>query len=145
MMFVKMKAVDLVSELHKLMGPDAAFRGSQKRILKRVARGEPRVIAIMPTCGGKSLCVRVVHIPRSRNTVADGLSRTIFPDTDCTTTPVVEHMAQELREKGPDWVWKDGKGGYEAFLKSLTPDQLVKVTTKGTLNSCCPRFTAQEG
>ena len=32
---------------------------------------------------------------------------------------MVDAIKEELEREGPQWIWKDGKGGYEAFLKTL--------------------------
>lgn len=57
-----------------------------------------------------------MYIPGERNKVADALSRTIFPDDNCNDDlSAFGHLSEERGE--PRWVWKDGRGGYEEFLK----------------------------
>ena len=52
----RIKELDLDRELKRMMGTeDAQFRGHQKEIIDAIVRGESRVLAVMPTGGGKSL------------------------------------------------------------------------------------------
>lgn len=67
----------------------------------------------------RGLHISIQYIPRRRNRVADGLSRTLFRDDNCKADPEVEEAAATLGREGPQWVWKDGKDGYEAFLEKL--------------------------
>jgi len=78
------------------------------------------------------LNVKIEYIRGPKNRVADALSRTIFTDPDCVTTPeidgvgFVDHSGDE-----PRWVWKDGKGGYEELLKQIgTPVQEKMQSTE---------------
>lgn len=43
-------------------------------------------------------------------------------------------MAATLSREGPQWVWKDGKDGYEAFLKRLGTFEKEEVLAAGTLH-----------
>ena len=81
-----------------------------------------------------SLSVKLVHIPRARNQIADGLSRTIFDSKDCEPTPKTEMISNQLKEHGLEWIWRDGKGGYEALLKRLSEKEREEVQSFGTLN-----------
>ena len=51
----RLQKVDIERELQAMMGDGVRFRGQQKAIIQAVMRGEARVLAIMPTGGGKSL------------------------------------------------------------------------------------------
>lgn len=80
----------------------------------------------------RRLNIEIVYIPGPRNKVADGLSRTLFyPDRE-------EEISQEglkmLQTQGPQWIWKDGKNGFEAFLRSLSKADRAEVTDQGTLH-----------
>ena len=80
----------------------------------------------------RRLNIEIHYIPGSRNKVADALSRTLF-DEGCTeTTPVVEAFGK-LTQHGPQWIWKDGKEGYEAFLRSLQNTEREEVIEHGTI------------
>ena len=57
--------------------------------------------------------------------MADGLSRTLF-QTD-QEDAAVEACSRRLAEFGPQWIWKDGKDGFEVFLKGLDTATRVEV------------------
>ena len=79
----------------------------------------------------RRLNVDIQYIPGPRTKVADGLSRTLF-QTDLTDH-AVETCGKALREQGPRSIWKDGKDGFEAFLKVLNPAMKVEVVDHSTL------------
>jgi hypothetical protein len=81
------------------------------------------------------LSFQIKHIPGERNVVADGLSRTLFSREDCLPDDEVERTSEELRKQGPKWIWKDGKGGFDWWLKTLTEQEKKEVEEKGTLYS----------
>ncbi|RKF79717.1 hypothetical protein GcM3_053039 [Golovinomyces cichoracearum] len=59
----------------------------------------------------------IVHIPGSRNQIADALSRTIFFDPECEVDDDLNSLRYIDQEgKEPKWIWKDGVGGYAEFL-----------------------------
>ena len=80
-------------------------------------------------------CLNIViqYIPGPRNKIADALSRTLF-DSEYSANTSVCQIRQELTNRGPKWVWKDGKGGFEAFLNSLNPDYRSEVCKHGTID-----------
>lgn len=82
----------------------------------------------------RRLNIRIEHIPGHRNKVADGLSRTLF-DADCNNKERIREAQHLLDREGAQWVWKDGKGGFEEFLKSLQPTERLEVISNGTLNT----------
>ena len=47
--------------------------------------------------------------------MADELSKTVFKDPDCFINSNIWEIESKLREEGPSWVWRDGKGGFEAY------------------------------
>ncbi|KAL8797992.1 MAG: hypothetical protein Q9200_007837, partial [Gallowayella weberi] len=50
----RLRTIDVEMELRKMMGDDQAeFRGSQKEIVESIIAGQERILAIMPTGGGK--------------------------------------------------------------------------------------------
>ncbi len=67
----------------------------------------------------RGLNIVIKYIPNRRNKVADGLSRTLFYSEDCGTDENVKEATNILRRAGAQWIGKDGKNGYEAFLARL--------------------------
>lgn len=53
--WAKSRKTDLSVALREMLGPNASFRGSQFEGLKTIVSGEPRVVMVMRTGGGKSL------------------------------------------------------------------------------------------
>lgn len=78
----------------------------------------------------RRLNIVIQYIPGPRNKVADGLSRTLF-HTDMKDA-CVEACSRRLSEQGPQWIWKDGKDGFEAFLKGLDGVTRDEVLEEGT-------------
>lgn len=78
----------------------------------------------------RRLNIEIKYIPGPRNKVADGLSRTLFY-TDMKDA-CVEACGRQLGEHGPKWIWKDGKDGFEAFLKGLDASTRGEVIEQGT-------------
>lgn len=67
------------------------------------------------------LNIKIVYIPGLQNKAADGLSRTIFRREDChPNNDFFSEALADIKAYGPMWVWKDGPGGYNAFLQSLS-------------------------
>lgn len=62
--------------------------------------------------------IEIRYIEGTRNRIADGLSRTIFPEEE---PAVVKEIADEILEKkhDPEWYWKDGKGGFEEMVRNV--------------------------
>jgi hypothetical protein len=79
----------------------------------------------------RRLNIDIHYIPGHRNKVADGLSRTLF-QTDLKDH-AVDACARALKEQGPRWIWRDGKGGFEEFLKTLDPATKAEVVDYGTI------------
>lgn len=68
----------------------------------------------------RPLNIVIKHIEGARNAVADGLSRTIFPE-DCSKSQTTHELLLETQahdaEGKREWFWKSGKGGYAEMLK----------------------------
>lgn len=82
----------------------------------------------------RRLNVEIMHMPGHRNKVAHGLSRTLFDTEDCTASDQVSLIREEFNKQGPSRVWKDGKGGFEAYLASLYPSYQSKVREHATID-----------
>jgi hypothetical protein len=64
--------------------------------------------------------MKIKYIPGPRNKIANALSRKIFSDKDCGTTPELNALGHLRHMDGqPKWIWKDGKGGYRELLKTI--------------------------
>lgn len=81
----------------------------------------------------RRLNIEIKYIPGKRNKVADGLSRTLFLEEDCSSDQAVQEAISRLSADGPQWIWKDGKTGYEEFLKSISPQERMEVIDHGSL------------
>ena len=83
----------------------------------------------------RRLNITIQYVPGPRNKVADGLSRTLFDGPDCSgNSNRIKLVQEELATRGPKWVWKDGAGGFDAFLKSLNLSQQNEVLEQGRLD-----------
>ncbi|KAI0994672.1 hypothetical protein K3495_g13508 [Podosphaera aphanis] len=65
------------------------------------------------------LNIEIVWIPGSRNSIADALSRTIFPSEKGTLSEYTEFGDLVAENWDPRWIWKDGTNGYEELLKTI--------------------------
>ncbi len=81
----------------------------------------------------RRLNITIEYITGARNRVADGLSRTLFDDPECSEDSKVLRVREELTNRGPKWVWKDGTGGFSAFLDSLDEARKKEVLEHGTV------------
>ena len=81
----------------------------------------------------RRLNVTIKYIPGHRNKVADGLSRTLFQDPECSEDSRTHHMQANLAQQGPQWVWKDGKAGFMEFLALLDQARRSEVLEHGTI------------
>ena len=78
--------------------------------------------------------IRIQHILGKKNTVADGLSRIIFNNTDCTPARLVHKLAKKvcLHQNDNEWFWKLGIGDYGRMLMQLiTEDQAIRIQRYG--------------
>jgi hypothetical protein len=97
----------------------------------------------------RSLNITIEWIPGARNSVADALSRTIFPESnDTRTLDLAEFGDVVTTEDGtPEWVWKDGRGGYNELIERIGSTirdselrKLMNVTLDDTVRDA---FSAQ--
>lgn len=59
------------------------------------------------------------YIKGKENSVADGLSRTLFYSESCEPSSSITEAKRKMEEEGEKWVWKEGADGFEVFLESL--------------------------
>ncbi|KAI0994847.1 hypothetical protein K3495_g13336 [Podosphaera aphanis] len=71
----------------------------------------------------------ILHIPGSRNQIADALSRTVFLSPDCEGEKNLVD-AGFMNEEGGQlrWIWKDGVGGYAEFLSKQRARKIEEMT-----------------
>lgn len=80
------------------------------------------------------LQICIVYIPGPWIKVAEGLSRTIFRNEDNSYDKPHISMALKLfRDEKKEWIWKDGAGDYESFLKSLNQCKREEMLESGQL------------
>lgn len=82
--------------------------------------------------GLHQLNIHITYIPGLKNKVADGPLRTLFATPECEEEERVKHVLEDFQSQGPQWVWKDGKGGYSEFLDDLTKEEKSQVLQTGT-------------
>lgn len=68
-----------------------------------------------------------VYIPGPRNKIADGLSRVLLHDRECRSDGIIAAVHQAMSRENQQWIWKDGKGEVEEFLKGLTEEERSEV------------------
>lgn len=87
------------------------------------------------------LNVEIVWISGKRNEIADALSRTLFLDPSNDRDAVLEEYGAVIQsgDREPEWVWKDGKGGFvelterhHAVRRAMTTDTTNSVGTNAT-------------
>ena len=101
------------------MGPDAAFRGMQERVIRSVMRGEWPIVQVTPTGGGKSLTFMLPAY-----CVPDGVTVVVTP------LVVLENdMVQRCGRLGIDaYIWTRDGVQRAASIVFVTPESAV---TKG--------------
>ena len=82
----------------------------------------------------RQLNAKIEHIKDIRNTVADGLSRTLFRQEDCEENKWVLEVTDQFNAHGSKWIWKDGKDGFEEFFASLNAKDRAQVIGTGQLH-----------
>ena len=74
------------------------------------------------------LNVKIVYISGPRNKTTDRLSCTIFRREDCrATNNLFSEALADIKIHGPMWIWKNGPGGYNAFLDNLSQVEQSEV------------------
>jgi hypothetical protein len=79
-------------------------------------------------------------IPGKRNVVADSLSRTVFPDVTGEDAVLQSLGYIDESEGQSQWVWKDGKGGYEELLRLRREEELNATDSTTQLDVCTARL-----
>lgn len=78
--------------------------------------------------------IAVEYVPGPRNKCADGLSRTVYREENCTEDSQVRRLSGALATHGLQWIWKDGKDGYEQMLSGLGTAEREEILEFGTAN-----------
>ena len=83
----------------------------------------------------RELYIKILHIKRKRNTVADDLSHIIFHWEDCLADDTVQSIQNHLNCRGFKWVWKNDKNSFNTFLKNLSELEKTEVIENESLHS----------
>ncbi|KAG6979012.1 ATP-dependent DNA helicase Q-like 3 [Fusarium oxysporum f. sp. conglutinans] len=118
--FKRLRQVDIIGQLKRMMGPEAEFRGNQDKAIRAIIRGESRIVQVMGTGGGKSLSFMLPAFCAS-----DG--------TTVVVTPLValrNNMHDRCaKHKITSYVWQSrGSNQSGASIVFVTPESAV---TKG--------------
>ena len=82
--------------------------------------------------------IEVVYIEGKRNRVADGLSRTVFPEDGEDSLLASLGTIEEDVNGEPKWIWKDGKGGYEELLRLRKLQEFDAQKSSGIQSNFAP-------
>ena len=116
MRWKRMKEIDLEEGLKMLNGPDAKFRGLQKKALKEIIAGNRRVMVIMGTGKGKSL---LFMLPAKVS--KGGLTIVIVP-----LNSLRDDMKRRCDEAGIESVeWTARRPPFSAKIVFVTPESAV--------------------
>ncbi len=80
------------------------------------------------------LNIRIQHIQGKKNVGADGLSRIIFNNPNCSPDRLVSKLAKEVfaHQNDDEWFWKSGKRGYRDMLMQLiAEDRAMQIKKYG--------------
>ncbi|PON20110.1 hypothetical protein TGAM01_v211033 [Trichoderma gamsii] len=117
--FGRLHRADMQGQLKQMMGETAAFRGSQKRVIEAVVRGEWPVVQVAPTGGGKSLTFMLPAF-----CTPDGMTIVVTP-----LLALEGDMVRRCGQMGIDaYVWKSRGVQRGAALVFITPEG---AATKG--------------
>ncbi|KAL9628824.1 MAG: hypothetical protein Q9204_005638 [Flavoplaca sp. TL-2023a] len=114
----QMREVDVEGQAKRLYGPDASFRGVQRTALDAIVRGDPRVLVVMRTGGGKSW---MFMLPAAGST--DGVTVVIVP-----TISLRQDLMDRCNRDGiPCEEWNGSRPPYHASIVLVTPESAVSM------------------
>jgi len=112
----QMRAVDVEAQAKRLYGAEAMFRGVQKPALDAIVAGQPRVLIVMRTGGGKSW---LFMLPAAGS--IDGVSIVIVP-----TISLRQDLMDRCNRDGiPCAQWNGYRPPYHARIVLVTPESAV--------------------
>jgi superfamily II DNA helicase RecQ len=112
----QMRTVDVEAQAKRLYGAEAMFRGVQKPALDAIISGQPRMLVVMRTGGGKSW---LFMLPAAGS--IDGVSIVIVP-----TISLRQDMMDRCNRDGiPCAQWNGSRPPYHARIVLVTPESAV--------------------
>ncbi|KAL1582253.1 hypothetical protein WHR41_09118 [Cladosporium halotolerans] len=123
----QMREIDVEAQLKKMYGAQAQFRGKQREALDAIVSGQPRIVVVMRTGGGKSL---LFMLPAAAS--RDGVTIVVMPKI-----MLQEDMADRCRKDGIRCaIWSDGRAPpYDAQIVFVIAESAVSQSFADFVNA----------
>jgi superfamily II DNA helicase RecQ len=123
----QMRQIDVGGQLKKMYGAQAQFRGKQREALDAIVSGQPRIVVVMRTGGGKSL---LFMLPAAAS--RDGVTIVVMPKI-----MLQEDMADRCRKEGIRCaIWSDGRAPpYDAQIVFVIAESAVSQSFADFVNA----------
>jgi superfamily II DNA helicase RecQ len=123
----RMRQIDVGGQLKKMYGAQAQFRGKQREALDAIVSGQPRIVVVMRTGGGKSL---LFMLPAAAS--QDGVTIVVMPKI-----MLQEDMADRCRKEGIRCaIWSDGRAPpYDAQIVFVIAESAVSQSFSDFVNA----------
>jgi superfamily II DNA helicase RecQ len=123
----QMRQIDVGGQLKKMYGAQAQFRGKQREALDAIVSGQPRIVVVMRTGGGKSL---LFMLPAAAS--RDGVTIVVMPKI-----MLQEDMADRCRKDGIRCaIWSDGRAPpYDAQIVFVIAESAVSQSFADFVNA----------
>jgi superfamily II DNA helicase RecQ len=123
----QMRQVDVEGQLKRMYGAQAQFRGKQREALDAIVSGQPRIVVVMRTGGGKSL---LFMLPAAAS--RDGVTIVVMPKI-----MLQEDMADRCRKDGIRCaIWSDGRAPpYDAQIVFVIAESAVSQSFADYINA----------
>lgn len=123
----QMREIDVEGRLKNMCGTGAKFRGKQREALDAIVSGQPRIVVVMRTGGGKSL---LFMLPAAAS--RDGVTVVVVPKV-----MLQEDMADRCRKDGiPCAIWSDNRAPpYDARIVFVIAESAVSQSFVDFINA----------
>ncbi|XP_022163480.1 uncharacterized protein LOC111028984 [Myzus persicae] len=123
----QMRQIDVEAQLKKMYGARAQFRGKQREALDAIVSGQPRIVVVMRTGGGKSL---LFMLPAAAS--RDGVTIVVMPKI-----MLQEDMADRCRKDGIRCaIWSDSRAPpYDAQIVFVIAESAVSQSFADYINA----------
>jgi len=123
----QMRDIDVEGQLKRMYGAQAQFRGKQREALDAIVSGQPRIVVVMRTGGGKSL---LFMLPAAAS--RDGVTIVVMPKI-----MLQEDMADRCRKDGIRCaIWSDGRAPpYDAQIVFVIAESAVSQSFADFVNA----------